>query len=505
MADDNKRAITFHIFTNKRKIFAIYFIFILAFLLRMSAIWPLGIYHPDEIFQYLEQAHRLTFGYGVIPWEYRYGMRGGLVSVLLGAAMKVGDFIAPNSFLYWQLPHILGAILSLGVIWAAYNLGRQFSFFVALLSAFVAATWYEIVLFAAHPLTESLSFSAFMPAAYLLLSNNKNKNHIIISGFLLGLSALLRFQYLPAITFLTLFILKNKWKSWLFLIIGAAIALFLSCIADLAIGQIPLLWFFENIQQNLIYHRSDDYGISPLYTYFSDIHNNWKILFIILPWPILKATRYYPSLLGTALVNIIFHMLIAHKEYRFVFLSSGILIILGAIGSALLVEEFTKYWSILPKKLLKISIFIFWGGASLLCSTPNVIHWYQYNGILLSEKDAKTIPNLCGLIFFHIPYWKTGGYSLLHKNIPIYILSSSISSTPISQTMESLSPAVNAVITPITFREKLPAEYRIFHCHNQKNEKTLENICIFVRHGKCAIRKNANNLEINEVLKNMDQ
>jgi hypothetical protein len=24
------------------------------------------VYHPDEIFQYLEQAHRLTFGYGYV-------------------------------------------------------------------------------------------------------------------------------------------------------------------------------------------------------------------------------------------------------------------------------------------------------------------------------------------------------------------------------------------------------------------------------------------------------
>ncbi len=30
---------------------------------------------PDEIFQTLEQGHRLAFGYGIIPWEFREGVR----------------------------------------------------------------------------------------------------------------------------------------------------------------------------------------------------------------------------------------------------------------------------------------------------------------------------------------------------------------------------------------------------------------------------------------------
>ena len=29
----------------------------------------------DEIFQTLEQAHRLVFGYGIVPWEFRAGAR----------------------------------------------------------------------------------------------------------------------------------------------------------------------------------------------------------------------------------------------------------------------------------------------------------------------------------------------------------------------------------------------------------------------------------------------
>src|SRR4051812_12748598 len=34
-----------------------------------------GIYWPDEIYQSLEPAHRLVFGYGIVAWEFVEGAR----------------------------------------------------------------------------------------------------------------------------------------------------------------------------------------------------------------------------------------------------------------------------------------------------------------------------------------------------------------------------------------------------------------------------------------------
>ena len=36
------------------------------------------IYRSDELVQHLEQAHRLVFGYGIVPWDYHYGARNWL-------------------------------------------------------------------------------------------------------------------------------------------------------------------------------------------------------------------------------------------------------------------------------------------------------------------------------------------------------------------------------------------------------------------------------------------
>ncbi|HXM84854.1 MAG TPA: hypothetical protein VN899_03560, partial [Stellaceae bacterium] len=51
-------------------------LYALALALRLiPAIGFPGLNHPDEVFQTLEQPHRLVFGYGVLPWEFEFGAR----------------------------------------------------------------------------------------------------------------------------------------------------------------------------------------------------------------------------------------------------------------------------------------------------------------------------------------------------------------------------------------------------------------------------------------------
>ena len=51
------------------------------------------VLHPDEIMQYLEPAHRLVFGNGVIYWEYFYGARSWLVPGLVAGVLKLFDIV----------------------------------------------------------------------------------------------------------------------------------------------------------------------------------------------------------------------------------------------------------------------------------------------------------------------------------------------------------------------------------------------------------------------------
>ena len=48
--------------------------FAVAFAARLLPVFAFpGINHPDEVFQTVEQAHRLVFGTGLVPWEFVYG------------------------------------------------------------------------------------------------------------------------------------------------------------------------------------------------------------------------------------------------------------------------------------------------------------------------------------------------------------------------------------------------------------------------------------------------
>ena len=58
-------------------------IFAVAVALRVLWFNSYSAHHPDELIQYLEQAHRIVFGYGVVPWEFREFIRSWLIPLML--------------------------------------------------------------------------------------------------------------------------------------------------------------------------------------------------------------------------------------------------------------------------------------------------------------------------------------------------------------------------------------------------------------------------------------
>ena len=66
-------------------------------LLRWHLFAPYDIGYPDEIMQYLEQARRLATGAGIVPWEYRYGARNGIVAQVLALPWWLGEQFAPGT------------------------------------------------------------------------------------------------------------------------------------------------------------------------------------------------------------------------------------------------------------------------------------------------------------------------------------------------------------------------------------------------------------------------
>src|SRR5687767_2471691 len=81
-----------------------------------------NLHYPDENFQYLEQAHRLVFGYGIVPWEYRFGVRSWLLPFLLSVPLYVTKWLHLDSpGLYIPLIKCLLCLLSVSLIYSAWR------------------------------------------------------------------------------------------------------------------------------------------------------------------------------------------------------------------------------------------------------------------------------------------------------------------------------------------------------------------------------------------------
>jgi hypothetical protein len=62
----------------------------------------------DEIFQTLEPAHRLVYGYGLVTWEFQLGMRSWLLPGFVAAIMEAARLVSDGPDIY--LPAIAGVL-----------------------------------------------------------------------------------------------------------------------------------------------------------------------------------------------------------------------------------------------------------------------------------------------------------------------------------------------------------------------------------------------------------
>jgi GPI mannosyltransferase 3 len=296
-------------------------ILLLAVAIRLPlAFWP-NFHHYDEIYQYLEPARRLLGHDSVVSWEWRYGMRSWLLPTLMAGPVAAGDWLVPGGMGAFILPRLIVALASLSIVATAWAFGARVSRAHAIVAGLVAATWFEFVYFAPHPLGEPLSTAAILPAALLLTRATPSQRDLLQGGALLALAALLRFQYAPAIATLAIGACWPHWRRLPPMLIGSLAVLAASAAVDAARGAIPFAWLIENVRQNLLQDRAAEFGEFPPTAYFNCFWEIWSIAALPLLYAVFRGWRHAPMLIWVALVNIAFHSLIGHKEYRFIFLS----------------------------------------------------------------------------------------------------------------------------------------------------------------------------------------
>ena len=175
-----------------------------AFFLRVGvAVSSDWIYRIDETLEYLEQAHRLVFGYGIVPWEYRYGTRNWLAVMPAATTLKLFQLMGlGHPDYYVPAVKILNATLSMAVPAGLYFFLRRHLSEIAARAGFVfCCFWWEFLIFAPHTLPSQYG-GVLIAAGLGCMATPGGLFRLFLCGFLLvwflaGLGGMLRLQYAP--------------------------------------------------------------------------------------------------------------------------------------------------------------------------------------------------------------------------------------------------------------------------------------------------------------------
>lgn len=279
------------------------------------------ILHPDEVMQYLEPAHRLVFGNGVLHWEFFYGGRSWLVPSAVAAVLFLCQAIGLDSaFAYQAAVELAFCAVSLAVPLGMYLTGRAlFSEASARLALLLGAFWYELVGFAHKPLTEFVATALLLLLFALAVDRTPStRRRIVAAGLLAALCAAVRFQYAPAVGILLLALGARLPARGRLVLAGGVAA------GVLAVGTLDYLtWggflssYFVNFDVNAVF-APNRAGQSTPWSYLA-----WFGI----------ASGGAAAVAGTALLDLrrrglvllVFlslllpHMMLDHREYRFLF------------------------------------------------------------------------------------------------------------------------------------------------------------------------------------------
>jgi hypothetical protein len=462
---------------------------LLAALLLMAAVirlplafWP-NVFHPDEIFQCLEPAWRMLGHEGIVSWEWRYGMRGWLLPSLMAGPVALGDWVAPGGTGAFVAPRLVAALASLSIVASAWYFGARVSRTHAIVAAFVAAIWFEFVSLAPHTLSEPLATALILPAALLLTQASLSRRHLAAGGALLALAFAIRFQYAPAIAVLALGACWGHWRNLIPVIAGGLVALVFAGMADAANGAVPFAWLIANVQQNLLQDRAAEFGVTPAITYLYSFWMMWSAAIVLLLFAIRQGWRHAPLLLATAVANIAFHSLIGHKEYRFIFLSVVLLIIIAALGSADWIQ-----WLRAKRGWRRAALPVVAAGWALISGTLAATgtmpdNWMRGTGAAQLAAELRADPALCGLALYKTPFHLFPGRDRLAGRSPLYAFHSAdpVARAGLAAATKKAAPAFNRILSPRDSAPDLPAGFSQRDCASVGGA----DVCIFARSGGC--------------------
>lgn len=433
-----------------------------------AVIWDtLSYHHPDEIFQYLGQAHKLVTGVGIDTWEQHEGIRGRLIPQMLTLPMWLGTLLSSDGTVAYLVMRLFGAAIALMIVPAAFAMGAAEDRRAAIALALGMASWPYIVDLSSHVLSESIGGAVALCGVAAAMHAGGSVRRWVLAGLLLGLATLLRVQFAIFIGVFVLATARLDRTAWTGLVAGGMAALAIGAVSDLAAGSPPFAWVVKTYWFNIVENRSAAFGLDgPSYYLVRFI----RIFGIAIPF-LLFGLRWLPRRWWPLALAVVADMtlltVIGHKEARFAYLSVAAFLMLAMVSTLKAVDGLT---ALSPRTRL-VGYAIAWIGALALASAI----WPAPRGNDTWSRLADTAtadPAICAM-GSSLESWSVINLAALRRDVPVY------ADVRTAEARDDVAPRVNAWIADD------PATVPPGFVQNRCLPHGGVQICLYRRAGSC--------------------
>ncbi len=393
-----------------------------------------GLYWPDEIFQSLEPAHRLVFGYGLRAWEFIEGARNWVLPGLVAALMKGATWVG------WESPRgYLGVtrgifgLMGAATAWGSWRLARAYG--ASELAAAAGASLFALaavpLYFAPRALSENASALPVVLGLGLALAPGASRREGVAGASLLGLAVLLRLQNgLFCVGLLAVLAARRDWRAARdALAVLAGWALLFGLLDRLTWGS----WFHSArvyLEFNLVQGKAAAWGTAPFEYYGRVLWRSMAGVTVVAGGLSLLAARRAPGLGLVAVGFFLVHALQPHKELRFLLPVLPLFAALAGVGLDVVLRHLPPSPA---RRGLALGVVVVAGlsGARAGLLTfgdlgqyenvkPRASAWDDsgpINRLLLAAGEREDV---CGLKVEAVHLAWTGGYSYFHRDVPLY-------------------------------------------------------------------------------------
>jgi hypothetical protein len=146
-----------------------------------------------------------------------------------------------------------------------------------------------------------------------------------------------------------------------------------------------------------------------------------------------------------------------------------ILITLAALGTVGIARQFDRFFKsqVNPSAVVPVALVLF--AFFSVFFAPEFAYWDNKSGGIAMVDQLSRDPSVCGLGVHGISWFDTGGYTHLHRNIPMVLMSD-------GPQMEQESSSVNAVIA-YGRPPRLSPDFALKTCS--------DGVCLYQRPGTC--------------------